>query len=235
LGVKHSGKARKAALKLLFYSLIGIGVVWLLGALIVTGGAVITAIAVIATPFLIILWILFALFTIFFFRDPTPHVPPGTNFVLSPGHGKVDVIDTINEPSFLGGECRRVSMFLSVFDVHVQNAPVTGKIIAYKYTSGQFLNATRTESAIHNENLFMGIECSEPAGKKMGLRLVAGVIARRIVPWVKEGDDIIRGERISLIQFGSRVEVYLPMEATIKVKLNEHAVGGETVLATFDS
>ena len=115
-----------------------------------------------------------------------------------------------------------------------QNAPVTGKVVFYKYSTGQFLNALRTESAIHNENLLMGIQASDPAGKKIGLRLIAGVIARRIVPWVKQGDEIVRGDRISLIQFGSRVDVYLPLDAKIKTKLNDHAVGGETILAAFE-
>jgi phosphatidylserine decarboxylase len=232
--VKHAGQARKAAFKLLIYSAIAVVVIWALGALTAAAAvAVVTTLAVI-TPFVIVLWFLFAAFTFYFFRDPDASVPTGPNLVLSPGHGKVDLIDTCNEPLFMGGECRRISMFLSVIDVHVQNAPVSGRISLFKYTMGEFLNAIRTECATHNENVLMGIDSSDPAGKKIGVRLVAGVIARRIVPWVKEGDEIVRGDRISLIQFGSRVEVYLPMDARIKVNLNEHAVGGETVLADFE-
>ena len=232
--MKHSGKARKAAFKLLLFSLIAVVAIWAIGAFTAAIVAVITVIAAAITPFVIVVWILFAIFTVYFFRDPNARVPVGAGLVLSPGHGKVDVIDTTTEPLFMGGECRRISMFLSVIDVHVQNAPLSGKIALFRYTTGQFLNAIRTECATHNENVFLGIECADPAGKKIAVRLIAGVIARRIVPWVKEGDEIVRGDRISLIQFGSRVEVYLPMDATVKVKLGEHAVGGETILAAFE-
>jgi len=232
--MKHSGKARKAAFKLIFVSLIAVLVIWALGAFTAAIVAVLAAVAVAITPFIIVLWILFALFTLYFFRDPTPRVPVGANIVLSPAHGKVDVIDTTTEPLFMGGECQRISMFLSVIDVHVQNAPIGGKVAFFKYTEGQFLNAIKAESALHNENVLLGFEASEPRGQKIGVRLIAGVLARRIVPFVKEGDEVARGERISLIQFGSRADVYLPRNARIKIKLNDHVVGGETVLAVFE-
>ena len=106
---------------------------------------------------------------------------------MAPAHGKVDVIGTTTEPDFMGGECQRVSIFLSVFDVHVQNAPVSGKVAWFKYTTGQFLNALKAESAIYNENVLLGFEASEPRGPKVGVRLIAGVIARRIVPFVRAG------------------------------------------------
>ena len=134
----------------------------------------------------------------------------------------------------MGGECQRVSMFLSVLDVHVQNAPVTGKLSLLKQTSGQFLNALRTESATHNENVLLGFEASELGGQKIGVRLIAGVLARRIVPFVEVGDEVVRGERISLIQFGSRADVYLPLNAQIKVQLGDKVVGGETILAVLE-
>jgi phosphatidylserine decarboxylase len=180
------------------------------------------------------LWVAFSVFTLYFFRDPNPRVPPGAEVVVSPGHGKIDVIDKTIEPLFMGGECQRVSMFLSVFNVHVQNAPVTGKVAFLKYTMGQFLNALKTESATHNENVLLGFDASEPANRKVGVRLIAGVIARRIVPFVKQGDEVKRGERISLIQFGSRADVYLPASAKIMVKLGDRVVGGQTVLAVFE-
>ena len=116
-------------------------------------------------------------------------VPTGQDLVVSPGHGKVDVIDTTTEPDFIGGECRRVSIFLSVFDVHVQNAPVTGRVAFFKHTPGQYLNAMRTDSAKFNENVLIGLDSGEPAGEKIGVRLIAGLIARRIVPWVAQNDD----------------------------------------------
>jgi phosphatidylserine decarboxylase len=183
--------------------------------------------------FLIGLWVAFALFTLYFFRDPNPTVPAGLNLAVSPAHGKVDIIDQITESSFMGGPCQRISIFLSVIDIHVQNAPVSGKVAYYKYTSGQFLSALKTESAEHNENAYIGIESSEIPGMKIGVRLIAGVLARRIVPFVNEGEEIVRGERISLIQFGSRTDLYLPLSAKINVKLGDRVVGGETVMATF--
>jgi phosphatidylserine decarboxylase len=229
--MKHTGKARKAAFKIIFYSLLVLAILAITAVL----GTILAAIAV---PVLVVvvagLWIPFALFTLYFFRDPTPEVPVGGNLVLSPAHGKVDVVDTTNEPAFMGGECQRISMFLSVVDVHVQNAPVGGKIAFLKYTMGQFLNALKTESAIYNENVLLGFEASEPRGQKVGVRLIAGVIARRIVPFVQQGDEVARGDRISLIQFGSRADVYLPAAAKIKVKVGDRVVGGESVLAVFE-
>ncbi len=229
--MKHSGKAFKAALKLILLSLAAGAIIWVLGALISLAGTIISAIAL---PGLIILWLVFSLFTLFFFRDPTPTVPAGPNLIVSPAHGKVDVIDTASEALFMGGECQRISIFLSVIDVHVQNAPVGGRVSLYKYTTGEFMNAIKAECALHNENLLLGFDAAEPRGQKIGLRLIAGVIARRIVPWVEEGQEVARGERISLIQFGSRADIYLPKSATIKVKLDDHVVGGETVVAAFD-
>jgi phosphatidylserine decarboxylase len=196
--------------------------------------AIITAVALAITPVLIVVWVLFAIFTLYFFRDPNARVPAGANLVLAPAHGKVDVIGTTTEKDFMGGECQRISIFLSVIDVHVQNAPVSGKVAWFKYTTGQFLNALKAESAIYNENVLLGFEASEPRGQKVGVRLIAGVIARRIVPFVEQGDEVVRGERISLIQFGSRADVYLPANAKIQVKMDDRVVGGETVLAVFE-
>jgi phosphatidylserine decarboxylase len=229
--MKHAGKARRSAFKLILITLIGGFIIWVLIAVASVIGAVLSAVVV---PVLLILWLAFALFTLYFFRDPTARPPVGANLVVSPAHGKIDVIDTTVEPLFLGGECQRISMFLSVFDVHVQNAPVDGKVAFFKYSIGQFLNALKTESAIHNENVLLGFECNQPPGQKIGVRLIAGVIARRIVPFVQAGDEVARGDRISLIQFGSRADVYLPLSAKIKVQLGDHVVGGESVLAVVE-
>ena len=227
--MKNSGKAAKAARRMLLWTFLALIAMVAMGVLAFFIGPVFAVVS----GGIFFLWVPFALFTLYFFRDPDPRVPIGGGLVVSPGHGKVDVIDTVNEPRFMDGECRRVSIFLSVFDVHVQNAPVSGKVTYFKYTEGKFLNAMKTESAAHNENILVGIESSDPAYARIGVRLITGLIARRLVPWIADGDVIERGERISLIQFGSRVDVYLPMSATIKVKLGDRAVGGETVLATL--
>jgi phosphatidylserine decarboxylase len=228
--MKHAGKARKAAFKMIVITLVLVLLVPLIGFLATLIGGAMMFVAI----FLFLLWLAFALFTLYFFRDPTPTVPVGGNLVVSPAHGTVDVIDTTTEPSFIGGECRRVSIFLSVMNVHVQNAPVGGKVTHFKYTEGQFMSALKAECANCNENVLIGIQAAEPAGAKVGVRLIAGVLARRIVPWVELGDDVARGDRISLIQFGSRCEVYLPLSSRVHVKVGDKVVGGETVLALFE-
>jgi phosphatidylserine decarboxylase len=229
--MKHSGKASLAALRLIGWSaagLVALLVVAFLGKVI--GAFVLNYLMWV----LIALWALLAAFTFYFFRDPDPMTPAGANLVIAPGHGKVDVIDTTAETEFMGGECQRVSIFLSVFDVHVQNAPVTGRIAFFKHSPGQYLNAMRIDCAQFNENVLVGIDCIEPRGEKIGVRLIAGLIARRIVPWIAENDAVQRGERISLIQFGSRVDVYLSKNAKIKINLGDKVVGGQTVIASFD-
>jgi phosphatidylserine decarboxylase len=229
--VKHSGKAALAALRLIGWS--GAAVLALLvGAFLAKyiGTFVLEYLA----GALVGLWALFSVFTFYFFRDPDPMVPAGPNLVLAPGHGKVDVIDTTAETEFMGGECQRVAIFLSVIDIHVQCAPVAGRIAFFKHTPGQYLSALKTDCAQFNENVLVGLDAAEPRGEKIGVRLIAGLIARRIVPWIAQNDAVQRGERISLIQFGSRVEVYLPRRAKIKVQLGDKVVGGETVIAAFE-
>jgi phosphatidylserine decarboxylase len=228
--MKYSGRAREAAFKLILWTLVALLVIFFAGFLATVVASLISALA----ASLLGLWVLFVLFTLYFFRDPNPSVPNGPGLIVSPAHGKVDIIDQITEPLFIGGPCQRISIFLSVIDVHVQNAPVAGKLTFYKYTTGQFLNALKAESAAHNENALLGFQSSERPGVKIGVRLIAGLIARRIVPFITEGDELARGDRISLIQFGSRTDLYLPLNAKIKIKLGDRAVGGETILATFE-
>ena len=225
--MKHSGKAAQSALTLIGLS--GMAVLVLLAVAFL--GKIIGAFVLGLAGVLLVLWALFVIFTFYFFRDPDPAVPVGKNLVLAPGHGKVDTIDTTTEPEFMGGECQRISIFLSVFDVHVQNSPVLGRIAYFKHSPGQYLNAMRADCSKYNENVLIGIESGEPMGVKIGVRLIAGLIARRIVPWIAQNDLVQRGERISLIQFGSRVDVYLPKSAKIKVQLGDRVVGGESILA----
>ncbi|HEX4342212.1 MAG TPA: phosphatidylserine decarboxylase [Verrucomicrobiae bacterium] len=226
----HSGKALMAAVKLVLLSLGFLLLLILAGFVARVVGSAILDIAGI----LILIWALFAAFTFYFFRDPEANVPLGANLVVSPGHGKVDAVESFSELEFMGGPCQRISIFLSVIDIHVQNAPVGGHVRFFKYTTGQFLSALKSESAIHNENLLIGFESVETRGAKVGVRLIAGVLARRIVPFVNINDGVARGERISLIQFGSRADIYLPVSAKLKVKIGDRVVGGETVLAVLE-
>jgi len=228
--VKHSGKASVAALKLIGLS--GVAVLVLLAVAFI--GKFLGTLVLGLAGLLGGLWVLFVIFIFYFFRDPEATTPAAPKLVVAPGHGKVDTVDTTTEPEFMGGECQRVSIFLSVFDVHVQNAPVTGRIAFFKHSPGQYLNAMRADCAKFNENVLIGIESVEPRETKIGLRLIAGLIARRIVPFIAQNDAVQRGERISLIQFGSRVDVYLPKNAKVKVQLGDRVVGGETILASFE-
>lgn len=228
--MKHQGKARAAAFRLIFLALVIVAVLTGVGLLPKLIGGFLVAIS----GTLILAWLLFTAFTMYFFRDPTPDVPAGAGLVVSPAYAKVDAIDSIVENDFMGGECQRISMFLSVIDVHVQYAPVSGRVAVVKHTPGQYLNAMRADSAQFNENVLIGFDATEPRGEKIGVRLIAGLIARRIIPWVAPGDAPARGERMSLIQFGSRADVYLPKRAKIKVKLGDKVVGGETILAVIE-
>ena len=225
--MKHSGKARKAAFSLIFWTLVLLALLVLAGVLAVVFGSLVVS----AATLLVLGWAVFVVFTLYFFRDPSPRVPVGDGLVVSPGHGKVDVIDETTESEFIDGPCKRISIFLSVFDVHVQNAPVTGRVVFYRYREGKFLNAINADCATHNENAIYGFEAQERDDAKVGVRLIAGLIARRLVPWAALGDEVARGERISLIQFGSRVEVYLPLTTQIRVKVGDRVKGGETVVA----
>ena len=179
------------------------------------------------------LWILFGLFTLYFFRDPDAVGPTDVNAIVSPGHGTVDVIDETTEAEFMAGHCRRISIFLSVIDVHVQKAPVSGRIVHFRHKLGQFLSATKSDCAEFNENVLLGLIPTDRPQEKVGLRLIAGLIARRIIVWSELDEVVLRSDRISLIQFGSRCDVYLPLSTRVNVKLGDKVKGGETILATF--
>jgi phosphatidylserine decarboxylase len=227
--MKHSGKAFKAAMRIIFWTLVLLLALCAAGVLATLLGGLIAAIS----AGLVTLWILFVLFTLYFFRDPEPLAPIIANAIVSPAHGKVDVIDQTTEPEFMGGACQRVSIFLSVIDVHVQNAPVTGKLVYHKYKEGEFLSATRSDCSDHNENVLLGFVPAEYPDQKIGLRLIAGLIARRINVWATTGEVVNRSERISLIQFGSRCDLYFPLTAKVQIKLGDHVKGGETIVASF--
>jgi phosphatidylserine decarboxylase len=232
--MKHTGIARRAAARIIFASLVGVLCLSCIAAALRGlghGSGAISTVCLAVILGLGALWMLFALFTVYFFRDPEPNPPPEPGLVVSPGHGTVDAVGQVTEPQFMGGPCHRISTFLSVIDIHVQNAPVAGNIAFFKHTPGQFLSALKAESAEHNENVLLGFASAETPGEKIGVRLIAGVLARRIVPFVQPGDDVRRGDRISLIQFGSRCDLYVPLHYKIKVKPGDKVVGSRTVMA----
>src|SRR5579871_5129809 len=147
--MKHSGRARQAALKMIFLTLLALIAICAIPVLL-------AKFAILVAPALAALWIIFTLFTLYFFRDPEARTPSGAGVVVSPAHGKIDIIDQFDEPHFMGGKCQRISIFLSVIDIHVQNAPLAGKLACYRYNAGKFLSALKLESAAENENLLMG-------------------------------------------------------------------------------
>jgi phosphatidylserine decarboxylase len=233
--MKYKGIARRAALRLIFASLvftlgvccIVLAVGWSMGVKNLAGVILLCLMGMLVT-----VWLLFTVFTVYFFRDPEPDPPTGPGLVVSPGHGKVDAVEEITETQFMGGRCRRISTFLSVIDIHVQNAPVAGKIVFFKHTAGEFLSALKPESGLRNENVLFGFDSAETPGEKIGVRLIAGVLARRIVPFVQLGEEVGRGERMSLIQFGSRCDLYVPLDYKILVKPGDKVVGSRTVMAS---
>ena len=164
---------------------------------------------------------LLAVFCLYFFRDPERKIPAG-EVVVSPADGKVVAILTDSSVS------TRVSIFLNIFDVHVNRAPIAGEIKKVEYTKGQFLVASREIASSRNERNRVTIE---GAGTSVGFSQIAGLIARRIVFYKKPGDQVAKGERVGLIKFGSRVDVFLGPEWEIAVKQGEHVAGGSTILA----
>ena len=220
----------RAGFKIIFWTLVLLIAIFAIGVLATLLGAIIATVSTI----MVVGWILFAIFTLYFFRDPNPSPPSIPNAIVSPAHGTIDVIDETKEQEVMGGPCQRISIFLSVIDVHVQKAPLSGTVTYFKHTTGKFMSATRADCATHNENVLLGFEPTDYPGQKIGLRLIAGLIARRIVPWVQVGDVVPRSERISLIQYGSRCDVYLPLTVKIHAKLGARVKGGETIIASFE-
>ena len=233
--MKHAGEARRAALRLIFLTLAAVGAAGLLGLVLALAGTVAKFVGglVVSCSFVLAgAWALFALFTLYFFRDPNAKTPDGPGLVVCPGHGKIDAVEQLSASQFPGGPCHRISMFLSVINIHVQCAPISGRIVSVTHTAGKFISAMEADSALYNENVLIGFDSADTPGEKVGVRLIAGVLARRIVPFVKAGDEVKRGERVSLIQFGSRCDLYLPLDYKITVKPGDKVVGGETVVAS---
>ncbi len=168
-------------------------------------------------------------FTISFFRDPERVVPGEPHSIVAPADGKVVEIRTAHEPHFLKSDTTMVAIFLSVFDVHVQRAPMAGEIKLVQYNRGKFLDARNPQASALNENRVIGIE--SPDGLRVTVRQVAGLIARRIVGWADTGAQLAKGDRIGMIRFGSRVELYLPAGVEVTVQVGKYAKGGETIVA----
>ena len=170
----------------------------------------------------------------YFFRDPERVTPARPGLVVSAADGKVVAIAEGAAPHELdlrSETLTRISVFLSVLDVHIVRSPVAGRIVSSRYVPGAFFNAELDKASEENERRALVIETE--TGEKVGLVLIAGLIARRIVTFAGEGASVARGQRIGLIRFGSRVDIYLPARAEVLTELGQTAIGGETVLAEF--
>lgn len=197
----------------------------------VYGGSLIVVAALVAWATGNSVWavpaLLLAAFFLWFFRDPERNIPAGDGLIVSPGDGVVTETASISTPD---GSRHRVSIFLSVFDVHVNRSPIAGVLTKVRYQKGQYLNAMNPLSAERNEQNIVTVR-----GKnyEVTFKQIAGLLARRIVFNLAEGAEVERGQRVGLIKFGSRVDVLLPHEALIRVKVGERVQGGATVIAAM--
>lgn len=173
-----------------------------------------------------------------FFRDPVRAVPVGDDIIIAPADGLITLIRDVPPPRELTGPgglgdatMTRVSIFMSVFDVHIQRSPIEGIIRQVVYISGKFVNADLDKASEDNERQHILVERRD--GLKVGYTMIAGLIARRIVPFVKPGDTVVAGQRVGLIRFGSRVDVYLPAGTAPRVALGQRTIAGETILGVI--
>ncbi|MEW8977514.1 MAG: phosphatidylserine decarboxylase family protein [Symbiobacterium sp.] len=170
---------------------------------------------------------LLALFVLWFFRDPERAVPEGERLVVSPADGRVMFVREVEEPRFMGGKAILVSIFLSVFDVHINRAPVAGEVRYREYVPGRFLAAWDDSVGEVNERAYLGLVAGP---HRILVSQVAGLLARRIVTWPKVGARLERGERFGLIRFGSCTQVWLPPGSEILVRAGDRVLGGKTVI-----
>jgi phosphatidylserine decarboxylase len=171
-----------------------------------------------------------------FFRDPIRTTPKGEGLIIAPADGMVTMITTVPPPREMAGEdglgdepVSRVSIFMSVFDVHINRTPIAGTVKRVAYIPGKFVNADLDKASEDNERQHILVEGAD--GLRIGFTQIAGLVARRIVPWVKPGDHVATGQRVGLIRFGSRVDVYLPAGTAPMVILGQRTVAGETIVA----
>jgi phosphatidylserine decarboxylase len=176
------------------------------------------------------LFFLLALFFIFFFRDPEREAPQGEDLILASADGKIISIKPVQHSDFTGGEGTLVSVFMSVFNVHVNRAPISGKVEYFKYNPGKFLPAFKDKASSENEQTELGIGTTNG---RVIIRQIAGIIARRIVCKPRQGDKLSAGQRLGMIKFGSRVDHLLPENVEIRVRLDQKVRAGETIIGVF--
>jgi len=183
-----------------------------------------------ASLFGAIIFFIFGMFFLFFFRDPARKVPEGENLILAPADGKVILIKPSDNLEFIGRGGTLVSVFMSLFDVHVNRVPISGVVKYFKYNPGKFFPAFKDKASLENEQTELGLENEHG---KVVLKQIAGILARRIVCNLQPGDLVKAGDRFGMIKFGSRLDLFLPENVQIKVKLNHKVRAGETIIGIF--
>lgn len=167
-------------------------------------------------------------FILCFFRDPERFVPTSDDALVSPADGKVITVERVQENPFTHMEAQKISIFMNVFNVHVNRIPFPGRVEKILYKPGKFYSADSTKGGLENE--YCAAVITTAGGKKVAFVQIAGLIARRIVCWLEPGDEVTRGRRFGLIRFGSRVDLYLPIETEVLIKVGDKVRGGETLL-----
>ena len=175
------------------------------------------------------------MFCLWFFRDPERMPPADPMLAVSPADGTVTLVDEVVEEQFFKCRMKRVSIFLSVFDVHVNRTPIAGEILYTEGRGGLYLDARKPEASVLNESLYWVCGSNEKHASAVGVKQITGAIARRIVPWAVLGETMNRGERFGMIRFGSRTDLYLPLEAEVLVSVGQKVKGGETPAARMAS
>ena len=182
------------------------------------------------TDTILVLSVIFFILIVQFFRDPHRETPVGDDLIIAPADGKVVVIEEVDEPEYLKTKCRQISIFMSPVNVHVNRYPTSGKVLYEKYHPGKYLVAWHPKSSTENERTTVVVE--HPKGQVL-FRQIAGALAKRIVNYAKIGHIAKAGAEYGFIKFGSRIDIYLPLECEINVELNQKTVGGETVIARW--
>ncbi len=196
--------------------------------------AVVNIISPVQTPLHVLLYICcvsFMTFIVRFFRSPLREVKISDNCIYAPADGKIVVIEKVKEEEYFKDERIQLSIFMSAYNVHVNWYPVSGIIKYFKYHEGSYIIARHPKSSSKNERTTLVVET--PGEKSFLIRQIAGLVARRIVSYCKEGESVKQGEELGFIKFGSRVDVFLPLDANLHVELNQKVVGTQTILASF--
>lgn len=194
----------------------------------ILAGLIATAIAGFLNGWLAVAFGLLTCFVFWFFRDPERPIPTGAGLIVAPADGKIVQIREEQEERFLHGQAILIGIFLNIFDVHVNRIPCAGKIREIVYHPGRFLAANLDKASLENERQAILIET--PTGQRVLVIQIAGLIARRIVSWIRPGDWVERGQRFGMIRFGSRVEVFLPIGTKLRVQQGDRVKGGETII-----